>query len=249
MNDDVKSHEIPESLVWETELLSVVSTVIKRSITLGNSVLVFVAVMEDDGGDSRNTGAYIEGIFECRVPVLALMNAVVVSLGELAWRLASKDTHRELSHRVHGLREVLDQSFSLSGEFTTVEELSLELSKFTLRGELSSKKEPESGLWKRLWTTWSFGRLCSHSVEVLASVSNTIEVVKLGGLVQEAWHASHATDNLAYSNFTELGIAVLFLEVIKNLLLIVNDVLHLLLKSNRELSLGSLKYQTSKVLY
>jgi hypothetical protein len=38
--------------------------------------------------------------------------------------------------------------------------------------------------------------------------------MELGGLVEEAWHASHSTDHLANSHFTELGVSVLLLEVV-----------------------------------
>jgi hypothetical protein len=53
---------------------------------------ILVAVVEDDSGNSGNASADIEGIFEGGIPVFALVDAVVVSLGELAGRLASEDT-------------------------------------------------------------------------------------------------------------------------------------------------------------
>jgi hypothetical protein len=65
-------------------------------------------------------------------------------------------------------------------------------------------------------------------------------VVELGGLVEEAGHASHTADNLADCHLTELGVAVLLLEVVENLLLLVDGVLNLLFKGCREISLSVL---------
>jgi hypothetical protein len=69
--------------------------------------------------------------------------------------------------------------------------------------------------------------------------------MELGCLIEEAWHASHSTDDLTDSDFTELGVSVLFLESIEDLLLLVNDMFHLLLESDGELSLRNLYIETS----
>jgi hypothetical protein len=57
-------------------------------------------------------------------------------------------------------------------------------------------------------------------------------MVELGGLVEEAWHASHTTYDLTDSNLTEAGVTMLFLEGTEDLLLLVDDVFHLLLESD-----------------
>ena len=51
---------------------------------------------------------------------------------------------------MHGLRETLDQGFDISRDLTAVEDLSLELLKLALGGELTSEKEPEGSLRKGL---------------------------------------------------------------------------------------------------
>lgn len=129
MNDDIKSHELPEGLVVESELLGEVGTVVEGGIGRGDLVVVSIAVVEDDGGDAGNASADIKSIFEGGVPVFALVDPVVVGLGELTQRLAGEDTHGELSHGVHGLGEALDEFLDLSGDLSSVEELSLEFLK------------------------------------------------------------------------------------------------------------------------
>ena len=93
MNDDIKSHEIPESLVLEAKHVGKVGTIIKGGVSLGNVVLILVAIVENDGCNSGNAGANVEGIFESGVPVLALVDAVVVGLSEFAEGLAGENTH------------------------------------------------------------------------------------------------------------------------------------------------------------
>jgi hypothetical protein len=241
VNDDVKSHELPEGLVLEAEHLGVVGTVVKSGVSFGDVVLILVAIVEDDGSDAGNAGAHIKGIFKGGLPVLALVDAVSIGLGKLAGRLASKDTHRELSHGVHVLGEALNESLDLGGKLTALEELGLELLELRLAGELSSEKKPEGSLRKGLRATWGLVALLTDLEKILSSVGDTIDMVKLGGLVKEAGHASHTTDHLAHSDFSELGITVLLLEHIESLLLLVDGVLDLLLKGGREESLVSLQ--------
>jgi hypothetical protein len=76
--------------------------------------------------------------------------------------------------------------------------------------------------------------------EILSSVCDTIDVMKLRGFIEEAGHASHSTNDLTDVYLTKDMVSVLLLELIENLLLFVNYVFHLLLESDRELSLGSL---------
>lgn len=115
MDDDIKSHELPEGLIVESEHPGVVGTVVKCGVSLGDLVLVSVAVVVDNGSNVGYFGAYIEGIFEGGVPVLALVDTLAVGLGEMTLRLAREDAHGELGHGVHGLGEALDKGLSLSG--------------------------------------------------------------------------------------------------------------------------------------
>lgn len=92
MDHNIESHEIPESLVSEAEHLSVVGTIVKSGVSLWHGLHILIAVVEDDGSDSRNTSANIECILEGGIPVLALVDAVVVGLGKFAGWLASKNT-------------------------------------------------------------------------------------------------------------------------------------------------------------
>lgn len=143
MDDDIESHELPEGMVREAEHLGEVGTVVESGVCVRNVVLILVAVVEDNGGDSRNSGAHIKSIFEGGVPVLALVDTITVCLGELREGLACEDTHGELSHGVHGLGEALDEGLNLIRDSTSVVELSSKLLKLAAVGEFSSEEEPE----------------------------------------------------------------------------------------------------------
>ena len=141
---------------------------------------------------------------------------------------------------MHVLGETLNQIFNISREVTTVENLSLELSKLALIGELSGEKKPECGLREGLRTAGGLRRLSSNSIKILSSIGNTVEMMKLRSFVKKSWHASHTSNNLANSNITEFSITVLFLEVVQYFLFVVDDMFHLLFKRDRELSLSDL---------
>ena len=172
--------------------------------------------------------------------VLALVDSLRVGLGELACGLACEDTHGELGHRVHGLGEALNKSLNFLWEFTTVEEFSLEFFELMLRWELSSEEEPEGCLGKRLRATWGLVSLSSNLEEILPSVGDTINVMKLGCFIEETGHASHSSNDLTDGHISELGVTVFLLEQVENLLFLVNGMFHLLLKCDREVSLVAL---------
>jgi hypothetical protein len=91
-----------------------------------------------------------------------------------------------------------------------------------LRRELTSEKQPESSLGQRLRATWGLVSLLSHLEEILSSVGDTVKVVELGGLIEEAGHASHTADDLADSDIAKLSVTMLLLELVENLLLFVD---------------------------
>jgi len=112
------------------------------------------------------------------------------------------------------LGEVLDECLSISREGSTVIDLSLELLKLGGRGELTSQEEPKGSLREGLRATRCLGRLLSDLVEILTSVCDTVEVVKLGCLIEKTGHASHSTNDLADVDLTKDVVSVLLLECV-----------------------------------
>ena len=93
MDANVKTHQLPELRVGEAELISIVSSVVKRTVTVRHCSIVAVLIGEDDGADAGHLSAEINGIFECGLPQLGLVNTIRVSLQEVTPGLAGENTH------------------------------------------------------------------------------------------------------------------------------------------------------------
>lgn len=62
VNSNVEAHQFPECLVCEPELIGVVGTVVKSTISCWNVLVVTIFVVENYGSDSGNLGAHINCI-------------------------------------------------------------------------------------------------------------------------------------------------------------------------------------------
>jgi len=92
VDNNVKSHQLPEVLALESKLVGIVGTVVKGWVSLGNLCVVAEAVVEHNSCDSRNLGAKIKGVLESWLPVLCFVDATLVGFDKLASRLAGKNT-------------------------------------------------------------------------------------------------------------------------------------------------------------
>ena len=113
MNRDVESHELPELSVCEAKLVGEVRSVIQSTVARGNLPVITVLVGVNNGCDAGNFRAEVETVLECRLPVFRLVNTALVGFHEVRAWLAGKDTHRELSHRMHVGREGADHRLFL----------------------------------------------------------------------------------------------------------------------------------------
>lgn len=126
VNDDIESHELPEVLVGVTKHVSVVGSIIEGSVGGRDISVVSIAVVIDDGSNSRNLSAKIESILKGGLPVLGLVDTILISLGEFRSWLADKGTGRELGHRVHVFGKSLKEFLLISGKLTSLEHVFLE---------------------------------------------------------------------------------------------------------------------------
>jgi hypothetical protein len=92
MNCDVETHEFPEVVVFESELVCEVSAVVKGSVSGWDLGVVAVLVVENNGCNSGNLSTNIKGIFEGRLPVFGLVDAVLVGLSKVRAGLTHEDT-------------------------------------------------------------------------------------------------------------------------------------------------------------
>jgi hypothetical protein len=157
------------------------------------------------------------------------MNTTLVGLNKLASWLAGKNTSRELSHRVHVLRERLNQLLLFGGELSASEHILLEVLDLRVSRVFSGQKEPKHTLRDRL-TSWnSLGSILSDLEEVVASVLNTVDRVQFGCLIEHAWQTSHSSDDSTDSDVSNLGGSELLVEFFDLNLSDSNFLFHLLL--------------------
>ena len=76
MNANVKTHQLPELRVSEAELIRIVGSVVKRSVTVRHCSIITILVGEDDGSNTGHLRAQINGIFEGWLPQLGFVNAI-----------------------------------------------------------------------------------------------------------------------------------------------------------------------------
>ena len=250
MDGDVESHELPEVLVLEAEHVGVVSTVVERRIAVRDGFVVTVTVVEDEGCDAADLGTKIKSVLQSRLPIFCLVDLIRVRLGKLGVGLAHHNTGAELRHRVHVLGQALDEGFLFSSQLTTSVDLLLQLGDLALAGELARQQQPENALRDGLSTGNSLRSHLSDLEEVVATVVDALGRVQLRGLVEHAWQASHAANDLRHGDLAEALVAVLLDEGLELSLLLGNDMLHLSLKGGGEVArLEALKIRQQRDTY
>ena len=91
------------------------------------------------------------------LPVLGLLHALGVGLGEGRLVLESSDGQRELSHGVEGVGAAVNELLNELGEVGAGSPLGGEVANLLLGGNLTSEEEPEETLGEGLGTTGSLG--------------------------------------------------------------------------------------------
>lgn len=122
VDNQVQSHQVVELSVVEAQQASEVSAVVQLGVVSGN-LAVLVGVSVDAGGNLGQSGENVQGIFEGRVPVLSLLDARLVGLGELRLGLHGSDGSRQLRHGVEVLGEVVQHINNVLGELAALVQL------------------------------------------------------------------------------------------------------------------------------
>lgn len=147
VDGQVESHELNEVLVLgETELVGQVPRVVL--VLLGGGDL---AVLEDVAVDARSDvgklGNEVHRVLEGVLPVLGLLHALGVGLGEGRLVLKSSDGQRELGHGVESVGAAVDELLDELGEVGAGGPLGGEVADLLLGGDLASEEKPEETCW------------------------------------------------------------------------------------------------------
>lgn len=227
----VETHELVELGVRVAKHAAEVGRVIEGRVVLGDLAVVVGATV-DESGNLGELGDHVEDILVCGLPVLSLVHALSVLLGEDRLGLESSHGSGELGHGVHGLGEGADEGLDVVRELGTGVELVREGLGLVGSGALAGHEEPEEGLRARLATLLAAGRgeLLLEVRDGTATEADTLLGVEERGLPDHALDTTGTTNGLLDGDLTEALGAVLSLELLELLLLLGDDLEELLLE-------------------
>jgi hypothetical protein len=182
VDGQVQTHQLNEvGVVGEAELVGQVVGVVLVLLDRGD-LAVLVDVAEDLGGDGGETGNEVHRVLKGVLPVLGLVHALGVGLGELGLVLESSDGERELGHGVEVAGAAVDELLNELGDIGAGSPLSGQVADLLLGGNLAGKQEPEKTLRKRLLATGGLGEQLLALGDGLAAETDTLLRVEDGAL-------------------------------------------------------------------
>ena len=116
------------------------------------------------------------------LPVLRLVHALGVGLGELGLVLESSDGERELGHGVEVAGAAVDKLLDKLGDVGAGSPLGRQVADLLLRGDLAGQEEPEKTLGKRLLAAGGLGEQLLALGDGLAAETDTLLRVEDGAL-------------------------------------------------------------------
>lgn len=157
VDGEVQTHELNEVLVLsEAELVGQVECVVLVLLD-GRDLAVLVDVAVDLGGNGGQLSNEVHGVLESVLPVLGLLHALSIGLGEVGLVLESSDGDGELSHGVEVAGAAVDELLNELGDVGAGSPLSGEVADLLLRGDLAGEEEPEETFWERLLAAGGLG--------------------------------------------------------------------------------------------
>lgn len=212
VDGQVETHELNEVLVLsEAELVGEVEGVILVLLG-GGDLAVGVDVAVDAGGNVGELANEVHGVLESVLPVLGLLHALGVGLGEVGLVLKRGDGERELSHGVEVVGAAVDQLGDEAGELAAGGPLSGQVADLLLRGDLAGEEEPEEALREGLVAAGGLGEDLLALGDGLAAETDTLLGVEDGALPDEGLDATGTTVDLVEGDLADDLVTVLLLE-------------------------------------
>lgn len=157
VDGQVQAHQLNEVLVvGETELVGQVEAVILVLLD-GSNLAILVDVAVDLGGNGGELSNEVHRVLEGVLPVLGLVHALSVGLGEVGLALQSGDGERELGHGVEVAGAAVDELLNELGDVGAGSPLSGQVADLLLGGDLASQEKPEQTLGKGLLAAGGLG--------------------------------------------------------------------------------------------
>lgn len=143
VDGQVQAHQLDKVIIITiAELVGQVEAVILVLLNWSNlSILEYVAV--DLGCDGRQFGYQVHGILEGVLPVLFLVDAFSIGLGENGLVFESGDSEGELGHRVQSGRAAIDQLLNELGQIGASGPICREGTNLLFAGDFTGQEQPE----------------------------------------------------------------------------------------------------------
>lgn len=203
VDGQVQAHELNEVLVVaETELVGEVEGVILVLLD-GGDLAALEDVLVDAGSDGGKLGNEVHGVLKGVAPVLLLVDAPGVGLGELGGLLESRDGQRELGHGVEIGRAAVDQLLNELGEVGAGSPLGRKVADLLLGRDLTGEEKPEETLRKGLLATGSLGEELLALGDGLSTETDALLGVEDGTLPDEALDATGTAIYLVKSDLVD----------------------------------------------
>ena len=214
VDGQVETHELDEVLVLgEAKLVGKVVGVVLVLLG-GRDLAVLVDVAVDAGGNVGELADEVHGVLESVLPVLALLHALGVGLGEVGLVLERGDGEGELSHGVEVVGAAVDELGDERRELAAGGPLGGQVADLLLSGDLAGEEEPEETLGEGLSATGSLGKDLLALGDGLAAETDTLLSVEDGALPDEGLDATGTTVDLVEGDLAnDLG-TVLLLELL-----------------------------------
>lgn len=193
VDGEVKSHELNELGIIESDHVAVVGGPVKTGVSGGKVAVLAVEVVEDLSGDGGKVGDAVHAIFVDIFPVGGLVDTLGVSLGELGLGVHESNSGGKLGHWVDILGQVVEHLGDVRWEASSLVPLVGESLGLLDGGNLAGDKEPEKSFGEGL-ATFDGGREEVLAFgDGLASESDSLISVKDGGLPDHSLDTTHTT--------------------------------------------------------
>ena len=150
MNGQIKSHKLGEVGIIVAKHACEVSRPILVDIDGANARALAIQISVNDGGNSRQLSNQVHGVLVHVLPVVGLVDALRVGLGELALALKRVDGRAELGHRVQVMREVVQHLDNMLRDMSAVVPFLGQPVNLLLGWNMAGQQEPEKTLWQWL---------------------------------------------------------------------------------------------------
>lgn len=225
----VQTEEILEILVLLTTTSQhggeVVRPILGQVDLSGEGTTAVVGVLVDLGRDGGQLGEKGDGVIKGRLPVVGLVDAGLVGLGEGRGVVKGRDGNGELSHWVEVLGKGVEEGVDEVGELSLLGELLGELAGLANGGDLAGEEKPEHGLGKHLSAGGSLGELSLALLDGAAMEADTLVGVEDGPLPDHGLETTHATQSVLDLDLANDLVAV-GLDLLEELTLGWDDSLH-----------------------